>query len=161
MPGREKAPGVFMVHNIVKIMERLRKPLDSYDVLPPDMLNYLRNYGPHFTEKMCRFAVSQMRRGNQPSGKTERMDMVTKEKFLEMMSENGIVLENDALCDGLYVLNMAMSDFYGSSLPDKRNVCQFVKDYVDDADQTDGFIFNRFYADMSHSGIPIPWNEVL
>lgn len=32
---------------------------------------------------------------------------------------------------------------------------------VDDADQKDGFIFNRFYADCCHNGVPIPWEDVL
>ena len=37
----------------------------------------------------------------------------------------------------------------------------FVKDYVDDEDQPDGFIFNRFYADCALSGTPIPWEDIL
>lgn len=38
---------------------------------------------------------------------------------------------------------------------------QFIKDMVDDPDQADGFIFNRFYADCNHNGIGIPWDDVL
>lgn len=29
------------------------------------------------------------------------------------------------------------------------------------ANQKDGFIFNRFYADCCHNGVPIPWEDVL
>lgn len=35
------------------------------------------------------------------------------------------------------------------------------KEIVDDPDQADGFIFNRFYADCNHNGIGIPWDDVL
>lgn len=125
------------------------------------MENYLRYHGRHFTEGMCRFAVSLMRRRDRSTGKEERVQMTGRSRFEEMMKANGIALENDVLCDGLYVLNMAMSDFYGSSLPDEKAVCRYVKDYVDDADAPDGFIFNRFYADTVLAGIPIPWDEVL
>ena len=50
------------------------------------------------------------------------------------------------------------------ALADKAHesaVAQFIKDMVDDADQKDGFIFNRFYADCCHNGVPIPWEDVL
>ena len=132
-----------------------------YDVLPPAMENYLRHYGRHFSENMCKFAVSRMKRRNAGTGRTERVEMTTRKKFEELMSAHGIVPENDILYDGLYVFNMAMADFFGSSLPDEKSVCLFVKDYVDDVDQADGFIFNRFYADMVRNGTPIPWEECL
>lgn len=44
---------------------------------------------------------------------------------------------------------------------DKEQLAQFIKDMVDDVDQKDGFIFNRFYADCCHNGVPIPWEDVL
>lgn len=51
--------------------------------------------------------------------------------------------------------------FYGSSITEEKQMAQFIKDYVDDEDQQDGFIFNRFYADTSFNGIGIPWEEIL
>ena len=61
----------------------------------------------------------------------------------------------------VYVANMARADFYKSSIKDEEQLAQFIKDMVDDADQKDGFIFNRFYADCCHNGVPIPWEDVL
>ena len=72
-----------------------------------------------------------------------------------------VTLEHDILYDGLYVFNMAKTDFFGSSLQDMKSVCFFVKDYIDDVDQADGFVFNRFYADCVRKGIPIPWERCL
>jgi len=36
--------------------------LDAFDVLPEDMMNYLRYNGRHFSRKLCDFAVSKMYR---------------------------------------------------------------------------------------------------
>lgn len=30
-----------------------------------------------------------------------------------------------------------------------------------DPNQKDGFVFNRFYADCCHNGMPIPWEDLL
>ena len=70
-------------------------------------------------------------------------------------------LENADNYDFVYVANMARADFFKSSLKDEAALAQFIKDMVDDPDQEDGFIFNRFYADCNHNGIGIPWDDVL
>lgn len=36
-----------------------RDSLDSFDVLPEDMINYLRYNGRHFNHKLCSYAVSK------------------------------------------------------------------------------------------------------
>ncbi len=132
-----------------------------YDERPRDMVNYLRHYGYHFNKKMCDWAVSQVRRKNPSSGKMEPIEPWSKEKVDELMKRYGLTLENDVLEDARYVLHMAVADFFKSSLKDEASLAQFVKDYVDDADQADGFIFNRFYADCLRNGQPIEWSEML
>lgn len=137
-----------------------RESLDRYDVLPPAMKNYIRHYGRHFSEEMYKFAVSKMYRSTE-DGKREYIEPISRDRFDDLMSSYGIRLENDVLYDGMFVYCMAMSDFFGSSLPDESHVCQFVKDYIDDTDQADGFVFNRFYSDMVRKGEPIPWSDCL
>ena len=78
-----------------------------------------------------------------------------------MMTKFNIKLNNDVLYDGMYVMSMATSDFFGSSLPDEHHVALYVKDYIDDPDQVDGFVFNRFYADCVLKGEPIEWDDML
>lgn len=136
-----------------------REALDRYDILPPAMENYLKHYGRHFSEAMCKFAVSKMYKFT--DGRKQRVDFTDKDRVNELMSVYGIQLENDVLYDATFVYNMAVADFYGSSITDERNLCLFVKDYIDDADQADGFVFNRFYSDCVRKGMPIPWNECL
>ena len=132
-----------------------RQSLSQYDYRPPEMLAYLRHYGYHFSRRMHDFAVSLMRRDNKP------ITPWAKEKVEQVIHKYGITLENAIAYDHVYVFNMALADFYGSSITDERALALFVKDYVDDEDQPDGFIFNRFYADCALSGTPIPWEDIL
>jgi hypothetical protein len=56
---------------------------------------------------------------------------------------------------------MAMSDFFESSLPTEKEVMQYIKDYVDDIDQIDGFIFNRWVSDCYLKGEVIDWDDFI
>ena len=106
---------------------------------------------------MYEFAVS----GMEKSSNGAKMEPLTKEEFQSRMKSAGIELQYDVMCDGMFVMSMAMSDFYGTSLLNDQQLAQYVKDYVDDIDQVDGFIFNRFYADCVLKGTPIDWEEML
>lgn len=137
-------------------MERkYRQSLDAYDYKPSEMVAYLRHNGYHFNKKMCEWAVKQMRKNGKP------IKPIGKDEVEEMLHKNGIELENNAGYDEVYVANMARADFYASSITDEKSLAQFIKDYVDDEDQQDGFVFNRFYADCAHNGVGIPWDEIL
>ncbi len=125
------------------------------------MEQYLRNYGWHMNKKLAEFAIGRMKKMNPATNRLEKIEQVTKDKIDEQMKKYGIVLKYNELYDYIYVYHMAMSDFYKSSLPTEEALCKFVLDYVDDPDQSDGFIFNRWYADMSHAGIPVEWDEML
>lgn len=129
--------------------------------LPTDMKRYVRHFGLHFNHRLYEYAVSLMERKIKGSERTEPMKPIEKSKFDEIMAKYGLKLEYDTMCDGLFVWSMAMSDFYESSLPSEREVAQYVKDYVDDVDQVDGFIFNRWVADMCLAGIPIDWDDFI
>lgn len=124
--------------------------LDSYDMKPKGMIAYLRYNGWHFNKNMCEWAVELLTKDGNP------ITPITKEMVEKLLKEQSIELENDVNYDATYVANMAKADFYHSSIKDEISLMQFVKDYVDNEDQQDGFIFNRFYADCCHNGIPIP-----
>lgn len=66
---------------------------------------------------------------------------------------------------------MIKSEIFASAL---RDVCEVTgiserdimsksksEEIVDDPDQADGFIFNRWYADTVRSGIPVDWEGIL
>lgn len=137
-----------------------RNSLDMYSHYPEAMINYIQNYGKHFSKKMYEFAVSKMWR-KEPNGSKRRIEPVGKENFQELMKIQGITLENDTLYDGMYVYSMAQADFYGSSIRDDNSLALYVKDVIDDPDAVDGQIFNRFYADCMLKGMPIDWDSML
>lgn len=142
-------------------MSRTRIPLDTYDWRPPELKQYLRNFGFHFNKKLAEFAISKMRKLNPTTNRLEKIEAVSKDKIDELMKKYGIVLKYNELYDYIYVYHMALSDYFKSSLSTEESICKFVQDYVDDPDQTDGFIFNRWYADCCHAGIPIEWDDML
>ena len=129
-----------------------RKSLDLYDDRPTSMKRYLKYYGQHFNKKLCNFAVSKMNHGKSP---------ISKEKVQEILSKNGVELQNNELYDHVYVYNMGNNDFLGSSIPDEKHLALYVKDVIDDKDGYDGIVFNRWYADTVTLGIPIEWDEML
>ena len=120
------------------------------------MEEYLSECGYHFNERLYLFAVSQMRDKN---GKV--MQPWDKEKVSTFLQNNGVNLSNNYGHDAAYVLMMAMSDYYGSSIADERHLALFVKDYQDDPDGAKSRAFDEFYIKTVAKGIPIFWDEML
>ena len=87
--------------------------------------------------------------------------MMKKDRVDEILQSQSLTLENDIGYDSVYVANMAKADFWNSSINSEAQLAQFIKDMIDDEDQKDGFVFNRFYADCCHNGTPIPWEDLL
>ena len=129
-----------------------RIPLDIYDDRPTSMKRYLKYYGQHFNKKLCDFAVSKMRHGK---------TAIPKDKVDEMLSRYNVKLDNNELYDYVFVCNMGNNDYMGSSIVDEKHLTMYIKDVIDDEDGYDGIVFNRWYADMVTSGIPIEWEEML
>lgn len=129
--------------------------LDNYETFPAGMQEYLRNYGWHFSKRMCQWAVSNMtdRNGN-------KVKAYDKPKVETMLAVSNIQLKNDKGYDKVFVANMAQADFLGNSLMNEMQVARYVKDYIDDPDGYDGLPFTRFYADCIGSGTPIEWEDM-
>ena len=134
-----------------------RESLDNFDVYPEAMINYLRYNGRHFNRKLFEFATSLMKTGKDK----QPLKVITKKELDEMLKVYGVKLDNNVLYDYVYVANMCKADFLGSSIPDEGHLCKYVKDVIDDVDAYDGVVFNRWYADMCRSGIPIDWEEMM
>uniref|UniRef100_A0AAU8MIN1 DUF7841 domain-containing protein n=1 Tax=Geladintestivirus 2 TaxID=3233134 RepID=A0AAU8MIN1_9CAUD len=139
-----------------------KEPLDIYDDMPEDMINYLRYNGRHFNRKLCSFAVSQMVVHNPSTGEREKLVPISKETIDSLLNSYKIKLEDsDSLYDYVYVANMCKADFLGSSIIDEQHLCKYVKDVIDDVDGYDGIVFTRWYADMCRQGKPIDWYEMI
>lgn len=130
--------------------------LDYYDDMPREMRNYLRAYGWHFSKALCEEAVSHMRgRDGKPIQPMEKKDVD------DLLKQYGIQLKNDVGYDAVYVFNMAMSDYYGSSITDKQHIAMYVKDYLDDPDGTPTRAMDEYMARCIGAGTPIIWEDAL
>ena len=130
--------------------------LDSYGTLPRDMEEYLSSHGWHFSKKMCEHAVSCMR--NRAGSKIEPY---TKEKVEALLKQYNIEVKNAKGYDCVYVMNMALADYHGSSIADQQRLAMFVRDYIDDQDGYEGIALTRYYADCIGKGEPIEWGEMI
>lgn len=137
-----------------------RANLTQYDEYPEAMLIYMRNYGPHFNKKLCKFAVGFMEKKGS-DGIKRSITPITKEEVEGLLSRQGVMIERGQLHDCVYVANMCKADFLGSSVPEERHMALYIKDVIDDVDAPDGLVFNRFYADCCYKGIAIEWEDML
>ena len=120
------------------------------------METYLSYYGHHFSKAMCEWAVSNMTDRN---GKPVKMK--SREEVRNILSNNGVKLENDKAYDAVFVFHMGMSDYYGSSVQGEDRLAKYVKDVLDDVDGYEGIAFTRFVADCNGKGEPIIWEEMM
>lgn len=63
--------------------------------------------------------------------------------------------------NGVYTLNMAKADYYGSSIQNEQQLAQFVKDFLDDVDGSPEKPFRYFYSMCMANGVVIEWSDIL
>lgn len=136
-----------------------RTNFTQFDEYPEAMLIYMRNYGPHFNKKLCKFATDRMTK--KVNGIEQKIQPYTKSEVENILNLHQIEVKRGQLHDIVYVANMCKADFLGSSVIDDRHLALYVKDVIDDVDAPDGLVFNRWYADCCYSGIAIDWEEML
>lgn len=130
--------------------------LDHYEDMPSSMRAYLRAYGWHFNKALCDYAVKRMK------GKDgKELQPMSKEEVDDVLKQNNIKLKNDVGYDATYVFNMAMADYYGSSLMDKHHVALYVRDYLDDPDGTSTRALDEYVGRCIGAGTPVMWEDVL
>ena len=134
--------------------------LDYKTIFPSGMEEYLGLNGWHFNKKMCEWAVSKMYRED-INGKKQAIIPYTKDQLDQLLKKYNIILTNDIGYDAVYIINMAKSDFFGSSIIDEGKLVKYVKDYLDDADGYQDIAFTRFYADCIGKGLIISWEDML
>ena len=135
--------------------------LDSYDIYPSGMREYLSTYGWHFSKKMCEWAVSRMYKDGEDNKPEQAIPNYTRERVDLLLKRFNLKLEKNKGYDDVYIANMCKFDFLGSSIDNEMKLAQFIKDYIDDADAYEGMPFTRFYADCIGSGTPIIWEDMI
>lgn len=138
--------------------------LNMFDLTdyPRDMKIYLRNNGFHFSKKAAKEAIKGLKRRNPQTGKDEPLtDIKDKEEVETMLTKHGIKLENDCLYDIVWAYHMIASDFWKEAIDDEIHLAKAIKCVIDDPDQPDGFLFNRWVEDRRFAGRPIEWGDLV
>lgn len=137
--------------------------LELYNISewPTAAQKYFRSYGFHFSKGMCEYAIKELRKENPSTKKMEPIEPWNKDQVDDLLKRFSIVLENNQLYDYVWVANMIRSDYWKSSIDDESHLAKMIKDTIEDPDQRDGFIFNRWISDRLFNGIPIAWEELI
>lgn len=138
--------------------------LDVFDFseYPREMVKYLKSYGFHFNKKACKEAVKGLKRINPATGRPEPItEMKDKEEIESILERNGVKLDNDCLYDSVWAYHMLMSDLYKEAIEDEMHLAKAVKCVIDDPDQPDGYLMNRWISDRMFAGNPIEWSDLL
>lgn len=125
------------------------------------LLEYIDTYRWHFNKKACDYAVSLMKKSNAATGKTEKIEPLTKDQVEELLTRQGVKLEHNQGYDFVYVANMAKADYLKSSIEDEKHLALFVKDTIDDVDAGEGSVMRCWVAKMCAAKKPIFWDEFL
>lgn len=122
---------------------------------------YLGSYGKHFNKRACDFALSIMMRMRHTDGRLCHAEPMSRIDIEKLLYNYEIVLDNAVMYDHVYMANKIKALTWQSSITDEKQLALAIKDVVDDIDQNDGFIFNRWVADMQNNGITIDWKNLL
>lgn len=136
--------------------------MQQYDIIPEPLRKYLANFGKHFNEKLCDYAVSLMRKRG-PDGKPIKFTPMSREEVDAMLRAANVELERNVLYDHVFVANMIKSDQRGTSIEDDKHHALAIRDYIDDVDKADGYLFDRWLSDIAGLGphyIPY-WEDMI
>ena len=125
--------------------------MHQYDIIPEDLRKYLAQFGKHMNKKLCDYAVSLMMKAG-PDGKPVRITPMTREEVDTLLKTHGVELKNNVLYDHVFVANMVKSDQLGSSIVDAKHHALAIKDYIDDVDKAEGYLFDRWMSDLCGLG---------
>ena len=98
-----------------------------------------------------------------PDGKPVPITPMTREEVDSLLKTHGVELKNNVLYDHVFVANMVKSDLVGSSIVDAKHNALSIKDYIDDVDKAEGYLFNRWISDILGLGphyIPY-WEDMI
>ena len=120
------------------------------------MEEYIELYGRHFNKALFDYAVSMMEdRGGK---KHVKMD---KEECDRFFKDYSVEIKRGKGHDAAYVLNMAKSDYFGSSITEEPKLAKYVQDYIDDVDGNSTRAFDEFFINCVAKGEPIFWDQML
>lgn len=134
-----------------------KQALDMYDVRPQAMTAYLGNYGWHFNEGLCEFAVSLMYSEDENGNKTYTK-YKKKEEVEALLTKHSIRLKKPLDYDFVYLYHAYCTDLKGTE-DDEKKLLMITKAIWCDADAADGTIMTQWWAKMVRCGEPVYWGD--
>lgn len=134
-------------------------PLDILDDYPEDMKRYLRYYGWHFNKAAYEFAASLM--WNDNNGKKTKVEPLKKEDVDNMLSANGVSIDNKGNWDYMYWAMQCKADLMPGAIDDAKHHAMYVKKMSEDPDVTDEAAFRTWYIKTIGSGVGVPFRDFL
>ena len=136
------------------------KRLDSYGAYPSGMQEYLSMYGWHFSKRMYEWSISMLKRFNPATGRTEPLELHTKEQIDELIKKHNVTIPKIGY-DYCYVVNEAKAIHWKIAIEDDVHLARYLRHQIDNVNTYEEAPFTRFYADCIAKGIPIMWEDML
>ena len=130
-----------------------------FDMRPKTMEAYLSNYGWHFNEELCKYAVSLMYYEDDDEHKVYTK-YKKKEEVEELLTKHGIKPKSKIDYDFLYTYHAYCTDLKGT-VSDEKLLLQITDAICRDADVGDGAILRKWLAVMVSNGEPVFWGDFL
>ena len=139
---------------------RNKTPMDILDDFPEEMKRYLRYYGWHFNKKSYEYAASLMWKEDS-NGKKIKVQPLKKEDVDNMLSQNGLSVQNTGNWDYVYWAMQCKADLMPEAIEDARHQALYVKKMSDDVDVTDEAAFRKWYITAIGSGVDVQFENFL
>ena len=123
------------------------------------MKRYLRYYGWHFNKAAYEFAASLM--WNDNNGKKTKVEPLKKEDVDNMLSANGVSIDNKGNWDYMYWAMQCKADLMPGAIDDAKHHAMYVKKMSEDPDVTDEAAFRTWYIKTIGSGVGVPFRDFL
>ena len=78
-----------------------------------------------------------------------------------MLEEFGVEVKGATEYDTVFVANMGLADYLGSSVPDMEHLARYIRDVIDDPDGYEGIAFGRWFSDMCNKRVEVPWEDLI
>lgn len=118
-----------------------------------------KNFGL-FSKKLAEWAISNMEYLDPTTKTMKPLKPMPLDDVKDVLKEYGVELQEEFVCTGWYLYNMALAD-YPKTLKTDEQRAMFVDETICDPDGMPENVLSCFEAKMCNAGIPIHWENNL
>ena len=113
----------------------------------------------HFSKALAQWAISCMKTKD-ANGRLVRINSVPLDEVEIIINSHGVVIKEESIYDAWYLYNMCLAD-YRKTLPDKKNIVNFIDETINDPDCKPEAVLACWRAKMDVMGVPIHWERYI